>query len=112
MKSLLPWKLDEGDPSIIYDANGNIIAEDYKFLHVDDFEAICKFSQKAVEMVDEPKPKVQDIGVANGWKETPGVVKICWFKRHRQAVTRISKGKKEICCDICGYKYEVNLARF
>ena len=42
MMSPLPWTLDEGDPSIIYDSDGEIIAEDYKFLHVDDFEAICK----------------------------------------------------------------------
>ena len=43
----LPWKLDEEDPSIIYDANGEIIAEDYRFLHVDDFEAICRLVNKA-----------------------------------------------------------------
>lgn len=41
MISPLPWKLDENDPSIIRDANGEIIADDYKFFHVDDFEAIC-----------------------------------------------------------------------
>ena len=42
MVSRLPWHLDENDPSIIYDARGNVIAKNYKFLHVDDFEAICK----------------------------------------------------------------------
>lgn len=42
MISPLFWKLNEDDPSIIYDADGEIIAKDYKFLHVDDFEAICE----------------------------------------------------------------------
>ncbi len=49
----LPWKLDEQDPSIIYDAEGEIIAKDYTFLHVDDFESICKLvnSSRAIEEV-------------------------------------------------------------
>lgn len=42
MISQFPWKLDEHDTSVIYDANGNIIAKDYKFIHMDDFEAICE----------------------------------------------------------------------
>ena len=40
MISKLPWKLDE-DGDKIYDADGNVIAEDYTFYHVDDYEAIC-----------------------------------------------------------------------
>ena len=46
MISRLPWKIDESDPSVISDANGDIIAEGYKFFHVDDFEAICKFTHR------------------------------------------------------------------
>lgn len=42
MISPKPWKLDDHDPSIIYDANGDVIAMDYKFLHVDDFESLCR----------------------------------------------------------------------
>ena len=42
MISPLPWTIDESDPSVIYDADGEAIAKDYKFLHVDDFEAICE----------------------------------------------------------------------
>lgn len=42
MISPLPWRLDEEDPHIIYDADGEVIAEDYRFVHVDDFEAICR----------------------------------------------------------------------
>jgi len=37
----LPWKLDEHNPSIIYSAEGDVIAKDYTFLNVDDFEGIC-----------------------------------------------------------------------
>ena len=42
MVSPKPWRLDEDDPSKIYDAEGNMIAEDYRFLHIDDFEDICR----------------------------------------------------------------------
>lgn len=42
MISKLPWRLDEEDPHIIYDADGEIIAKNYRFFHVDDFEAICR----------------------------------------------------------------------
>jgi len=46
MISPLPWRLDENDPSIIYDANNEVIAKSYKFIHVDDFEAICRLIVK------------------------------------------------------------------
>lgn len=39
MISKLPWRLDE-DGDKIYDDDDNVIAEDGKFFHVDDFEAI------------------------------------------------------------------------
>ncbi len=108
MKSPLPWKLDEGDPSIIYDAHGNIIAEDYKFLHVDDFEAICKLIQQAVGMVDELKPKVQDLKWANGWgSKTPEIVLICRELEHKVSDIRdqTSGHVHTIRCNQCGYFY-------
>lgn len=40
MISPLPWHLDENGDKI-YDNDGNLIAENYTFLHVDDFEFIC-----------------------------------------------------------------------
>ena len=40
MISKLPWKLN-GDGDKIYNADGELVAQDYKFEHVDDFEAIC-----------------------------------------------------------------------
>ena len=108
MKSPLPWKIDESDPSIIYDAHGDIIAEDYKFLHVDDFEAICKFSQKAVEIAVDPEPAVQDLKWANGWgSETPEIVLICRELEHK--VSDISDKAfghtHTVRCDKCGYFY-------
>lgn len=41
MVSPLPWKLDEHGQTI-FDAEGEVIAQDYRFRHVDDFEAICR----------------------------------------------------------------------
>ncbi len=49
MLSPLPWKLDEHDPSKIYDANGKIIAEDYRFLHINDFERIPQIISDAMK---------------------------------------------------------------
>ncbi len=40
MMSPRPWKIDEVDPSAIRDATGEFIAENYTFLHVDDFESL------------------------------------------------------------------------
>ena len=42
MISALPWELDIEDPSRIISADGNVIAKDYRFLDMDDFEAICR----------------------------------------------------------------------
>ena len=53
MISPLPWEIDESDPSTIYDAAGEAIAENYKFFHVDDFEAICKMINKSSEVVKD-----------------------------------------------------------
>ena len=52
MISPLPWKIDEVDPSIIYDVNGEIIAKNYTFIHVDDFEAICRlFNSETIRLL-------------------------------------------------------------
>ena len=109
MISTLPWKLDESDPSIIYDANGNVIAEDYKFLHVDDFEAICKFPQKAVEMAVGLKPVVQDLKWANGWgSKTPEIVEVCRELEHKVSdiSDRAFGHAHTVRCDKCGYFYK------
>lgn len=45
MVSPFPWKIDDDDASIVRDAEGTVIARNYQFLHVDDFEAIVKITQ-------------------------------------------------------------------
>ncbi|KKM20685.1 hypothetical protein LCGC14_1642960 [marine sediment metagenome] len=57
-------------------------------------------------------PEIQDLGVANGWKETPEVVISCRSVAsyvpppHWPTETKIGKTRTEIRCDICGYRYE------
>ncbi len=48
MMSPFPWKLD-GDGDKIYDADGEIIAENYRFVHLDDFEGLVKMVNSAYE---------------------------------------------------------------
>jgi len=50
MTSPFPWKLDENDPAKICDADGEVIAEDYTFLHVDDFESLCRLVNAGSEL--------------------------------------------------------------
>jgi len=38
----LPWKIDDMDCGIIRDNDGEIIAENYKFIDLDDFEGLVK----------------------------------------------------------------------
>lgn len=51
MISKLPWKINEENPSQIHDADNNLIADNYTFLHVDDFEAICKLMSLQSEYI-------------------------------------------------------------
>lgn len=44
MMSPFPWILDENDPSIIYDADGDVVAANYRFINVDDFEGIVRIT--------------------------------------------------------------------
>ncbi len=52
------------------------------------------------------KPRIQDLGTANGWKEKPAILKVCWSAGHLQYETDISRFRTEVRCDICGYRYE------
>lgn len=49
-----------------------------------------------------------DIGMANGWTETPELVKRCANKMH--PVTKLNLGRclTEVRCDICRYVYKVD----
>ena len=55
------------------------------------------------------EPVVKDFGWANGWKETPELVKKCKELKHR--VSDIDVGPKfrglehVVRCDTCGYLY-------
>ena len=57
-------------------------------------------------------PKVINLGWANGWKETPEIVKKCHALGHRPI--DIDRGPPfrgldhEVRCDICGYVYHVD----
>jgi len=53
MMSPLPWKIDDNDVSKMYDADGQLIAENYTFFNVDDFEGICKVINKASTIVSK-----------------------------------------------------------
>ena len=58
------------------------------------------------------KPKVQDLGWANGWKETPEIVKKCRKMGHNRVDVSDAPGVAYSCfnhtvrCDTCGYVYK------
>jgi len=59
MLSPRPWRLDDNDSAKIYDANGDVVAEDYRFLHVDDFEAICRSVNTYPVEIQKIKKKIE-----------------------------------------------------
>lgn len=60
-------------------------------------------------MPEEIKPKVQQLGWANGWKETPQIVLDCRAAGHRRSDVDVgprNRGLDHVVrCDICGYVY-------
>lgn len=53
----------------------------------------------------EERPAVENYGYANGWKDTPGRVKICKKLLHRPKERTIQPFVHEVRCDACGYVY-------
>jgi hypothetical protein len=51
------------------------------------------------------KNKLKDLGVANGWKETPEVVTNCDHPKEGRVVGNCFV---ETWCKICGYVYRVD----
>ncbi len=57
-------------------------------------------------------PKVQNLGFANGWQETPDIVKKCRELGHDRQNKSDAPGVPYRCfvhsvqCDICGYFYK------
>ena len=57
--------------------------------------------------MEQVSPEIQDLGVANGWKETPEIVRECLVRSdHINTTTKIGRTRTEVRCDICGYRYE------
>jgi len=62
-------------------------------------------------MEDKSKPPVvKDLGWANGWKETPEIIKKCKELKHetinKDVSSRPGRGLHNTTrCDICGYIY-------
>lgn len=58
------------------------------------------------------KPKVQNLGWANGWSKTPEIVNKCKALGHRLSDNSDAPGVPYKCfnhtvrCDICGYYYK------
>jgi hypothetical protein len=78
MISSLPWRLTE-DGDKIYDADNNIIAKDYKFLHLDDFQSICRLITNKKQNCIKPnmRVKVFDPCLYKDDKTTPLSVTVC-----------------------------------
>ena len=54
----------------------------------------------------EQKQKKEFLGWANGWKETPEIVKECNAQKHKTREGGIGNCLHEVTCDICGYYYK------
>jgi len=58
------------------------------------------------------EPKVKNLGWANGWSETPEIVKKCRELGHQRSDNSDAPGVPYKCfvhtvrCDICGYVYK------
>lgn len=49
-----------------------------------------------------------DLGYANGWRETPDVVKACKVAGHEKTIKNVGRCLTEYSCPVCGYKYLVD----
>jgi hypothetical protein len=48
------------------------------------------------------------LGYANGWKETPDIVKKCEAKNHKLESKKVGRGVTEYICHKCKYVYFVD----
>ena len=58
-----------------------------------------------IEMADKAARRVKDLGWANGWAETPAVVKAC---THRKVEVSLSSCVTQVTCLECQYTYRVD----
>ena len=52
------------------------------------------------------KSVVQDLGWANGWGETPDIIKKCREAKHKTEEMTPRMFDHVVRCDICGYVYK------
>lgn len=50
----------------------------------------------------------KDLGYANGWKNTPDIIKKCKAKGHVREYKNVGRGVTEYSCPICKYKYSID----
>jgi hypothetical protein len=53
-------------------------------------------------------PERKELGYANGWKETPEIVKKCAELGHKQYHLVVGNCDHEYGCVECGYSYSVD----
>lgn len=51
---------------------------------------------------------MKDLSYANGWKETPEIVKKCEKLGHKKEFKTIGRCLTEYYCHICDYKYKID----
>lgn len=51
---------------------------------------------------------MKDLGYANGWKDTPEIVKECKEKGHEREWRSVGRSVGEYTCKICGYTFRVD----
>ena len=56
----------------------------------------------------KPENTFVDLGTANGWIETPDLIKHCVEKKHSPKQTGVGKCLTEVKCGICMYKYLID----
>ena len=49
-----------------------------------------------------------NFGTANGWLETPELVKRCVAKKHSPKQTGVGRCMTEVKCGLCKYKYLID----
>jgi hypothetical protein len=57
-----------------------------------------------IERADKASRRVKDLGWANGWGETPAIVKAC---AHKQVEVSLGSCLSQISCLECGFTYRV-----
>ena len=70
----------------------------------DERTAIRKF----LNTYNTDKEDYRDFGTANGWIETPALIKYCNILKHEVTKKGIGRCLTEVRCDICRYIYKID----